>query len=322
VFSVAPQPVLAATSPVASGGHTGAVPQLRTAKVAKAADAPPLQRSQPLLLASSDELLRKFAARDVRLEDVRTGRAEVPAIFLARFPADLAKLTSVKQRKQVFIKTVLPLILRTNQQIAADRRLLLRLLRSDSDGQGLSELEQNLLSRLGQRYGVDPQDRAELLQRIDIVPASLALAQGAEESGWGTSRFARLGNAVFGQRAFKGAGMVPQERAPGARFVVRAFNALEKSVRAYVWNLNTHPAYGAFRTARAAMRDAGQPLDSHALAGALTRYSERGDAYVDTIRSIIRGNGLQQFDDARLTYRDKTAANAHDVRNISGRDGS
>jgi len=304
-----PAPVLAALAVAPDEGDGDDAGRPHAAIAAKVAEAPAVTRQPPLVLASSEDLLRKFAARDIALEDVRHGRAAVPAIFLARFPDDLASLTSVEQRKQVFIKTVLPLVLRTNQQIAADRRLLLRLLSTSHGARPAGALERDLLARLARRYGADPGDRVELLRRIDIVPPSLALAQGAEESGWGTSRFARMGNAVFGQRTFKGEGMVPKERAPGERFAVRAFNALEASVRAYVWNLNTHPAYADFRAARAAMRAEGRALDGADLAGALTRYSERGEAYVDTIRIIMRANRLDQFDDARLDARDITADN-------------
>ncbi len=307
-----PAPVLASpatATPSADDAVAGSAIRPDPTVVAKVAEAPALTRRPPLVLANSEDLLRKFAAEDIALEDVRHGRAPVPAIFLARFPEDLAALTSVKQRKQVFIKTMLPLVLRTNQQIAADRRLLLRLLPARQGALPAGALERELLVRLARRYGADPSDRVELLQRIDIVPPSLALAQGAEESGWGTSRFARMGNAVFGQRTFKGEGMVPQERPPGQRFAVRAFNALEASVRAYVWNLNTHPAYANFRAARAAMRAQGRTLDGDALAGALIRYSERGEAYVDTIRIIMRANRLDQFDDVRLDARDITADN-------------
>jgi Bax protein len=168
-------------------------------------------------------------------------------------------------------------------------------------------VEQRLsLENLAQKYGVNFGDWAELRRRVREVPVSLALAQGAEESGWGTSRFAHQGNAVFGQRTFtRGRGIVPKEREAGEKFEVLRFSALLTSVRAYVWNLNTHFAYADFRTARAQGHARGGKPDSMSLIATLKRYSERGEAYIETIRAIIRVNRLRQFDAARLTGADK-----------------
>jgi Bax protein len=136
---------------------------------------------------------------------------------------------------------------------------------------------------------------------VDVVPPSLALAQAAEESGWGTSRFASVGNSLFGQRVWKrGAGMTPAERDTRARFEVRKFAKLESSVAAYIHNLNSHAAYRGFRDERAAMRDARRPRHGEALVVHLERYSERGTDYVESLRTIIRDNNFGRFDSARL----------------------
>jgi Bax protein len=134
-----------------------------------------------------------------------------------------------------------------------------------------------------------------------VIPPSLALAQGAEESGWGTSRFAREGNALFGQRIFKGTrGIVPNKREQGKRYRVRAFDQLIDGVKAYADNLNTHPAYQLLREARAKRRADNRVVDGAALVPTLVKYSERREKYVETIKLIIRANGFLLYDKARL----------------------
>ena len=131
----------------------------------------------------------------------------------------------------------------------------------------------------------------ELLSRVDIVPPSLAVAQAAEETGWGTSRFVRRGNALFGERSYKSSdGMVPQRIPPGDNFRIRRFGQLLAAVDSYVSNLNTHPAYAAFRARRSEMRAAEGRFNATALAGDLEAYSVRRQAYVETVRAIIRTN--------------------------------
>ena len=272
-----------------------------TVSRALSAAAAVLPTDSPLALVDTKTLIEKFADHDASLERVRTGAVPVPRIFLARLPADLSELRSAKTRKSAFIKAVLPLVLRANQDVMAKRRRVIALRQVRRLGFGLGRTDREFLYQMAQDYDVPADDIDALLRRVDIVPPSVALAQAAEESGWGTSRFARRGNAVFGQRTFKsGHGMVPLRREEGKRHEVRAFDRLETSVRAYLWNLNTHDAYAQFRTLRDRYRRNGMPLDSAALIGTLERYSERGKDYVETIRVIVRVNKLQQFDTARL----------------------
>ena len=154
---------------------------------------------------------------------------------------------------------------------------------------------------MADRYKVPADNLALLIRRVDVIPPSLALAQAAEESGWGTSRFARQGNAIFGQwTTADGPGLVPRERDEDKDHKVRIFGKLIDSVRAYMLNLNTHRAYRELRRARAALRRAGEPLNGHTLARFLHRYSERGADYVSAIRTMIEANGLDRLDDARL----------------------
>jgi len=244
---------------------------------------------------SAQELL------DLPMASLRQGKAAVLPVYLGRFPTHLAGLRDAKQRKDIFIKTVLPLVLRANNEIRSTRQRMLSLIQRQRVQGNLSANERDFLNRLAAQYEVPAGNLDELQRRVDVIPTSLALAQGAEESGWGTSRFARLGNAVFGQRTFrKGGGLVPRERGAGERYEVKAFNDLYTSVRSYILNLNTHTAYKKFRDKRVAFRGGGQPLDGYALIGTMKSYSERGHKYINTIRVIMRANRLHDFDNARL----------------------
>jgi Bax protein len=135
---------------------------------------------------------------------------------------------------------------------------------------------------------------------MDIIPTSLAIAQAAKETGWGTSRFAQEGNALFGQWTWSGEGLKPKEAKEGADHKVMKFNILQASVRAYQRNLNTHSSYKGFRTARAELRDSKKPLDSIKLSSYLDKYAETGSQYVEVLQKIIIQNKLKDFDDAKL----------------------
>lgn len=242
------------------------------------------------------------------LEPVADGVAETPRLFLAALPRDMAEIDAIDLRKSLFFRVMLPLVLKVNEDIRADRRRLIDLARRQSQGEVPSAADKAWRNNLAERYGMgnDPANTAELLRRVDVVPVSLALAQGAEESGWGTSRFARMGNALFGQWGFSETRvMVPQDRdsvvsADGTQGGIRSFGRLMDSVRAYAFNLNTHRAYRWFRSERAALRKQGTALNGYVLAGTLSEYSERGEDYVETLRTIMRANGLAGLDDARL----------------------
>lgn len=246
-------------------------------------------------------LARKFDGIGYRLAAVRGGQAHVPRLFVHEMPRDMRALESADLRKRLFIRTMLPLILRANEEVRRERTQLLEIARHLEHGQPLSPADGRFLEQMRALYADDDCTVDELLRRVDIVPPSLALAQAAEESGWGTSRFVREGNAVFGQRTFTGGGLVPLRRDRDKSHRVRSFSHVQASVAAYVFNLNTHPAYDRFRKLRARMRAEGEELDSGKLVATLDRYSERGNAYVATIRSILRANALDQLDDVKLS---------------------
>lgn len=251
---------------------------------------------------SVSNLANDSQRREYQLGGVLAGNVEVPRVLVDAMPADIAAVKSPSHRKRVFIKLMLPLALRVNEQIMADRARLTKMSKKLNGLFGtLSPGERAWLDNMRRRYRVKTTDIDSLLRRVDVVPPSLALAQAAEESGWGTSRFAREANALFGQRSFsKGAGLVPLSREDGEIHEVRAFDRLLDSVAAYMANLNSHYAYKEFRVAREHQRKTQGVLDGYDLAGTLDRYSERGKAYVGTIRSIIEENGLRMLDRARL----------------------
>jgi Bax protein len=254
--------------------------------------------------AAPAQLARYFAAMDYRLARVREGGGAVPQAFVQRVPPRLGQVKPVAAKKALFLRIVLPLVLQANAEVRGERARLKRIAGALAGGAAPARRDRLWLLDLAERYGL-PADSVAALDldalrtRVDGVPPALALAQAIQESGWGSSRFAREGNALFGQRTWnpETAGLDPK-RAEG--FQVRAFDNLGESVAAYLHNLNVSDAYAELRRLRAAMRADGRPLDGPALAGALQRYSEEGPAYVRKLRGLIRSNALTAFDRAHL----------------------
>lgn len=249
-------------------------------------------------------LLDLLRGQDYRIEAIRTGELPVPRVRLASMPRDIGGAISPDERKDLFLKTMLPLVLLENERIERDRTRLQRLHALREAGYSLSPRDQVWLSRLAEQYGLAATevDTKLLLRRVDIVPVSLTLAQAAEESGWGTSRFAQQGNALFGQLTWSAQhnGIVPRNRQPGEQHRFRSFDDLTGSVRSYMHNLNTHRAYGEFRRQRASLRTKGVAIDGYRLAAHIERYSERGADYIADLRRLIRSNALTDFDRAVL----------------------
>jgi len=237
------------------------------------------------------------------LDAVLKGQGDVPRIMLASLPDDLFRLRESHKRKTLFLKTVLPLVLHVNEQILDDRARLQALVAQQKSEQTLDALDRLWLAVMAQRYGTRRGDIEAILNRHDVVPPSLALAQAATESAWGSSRFVREGNAMFGQWTFSAShpGIVPSKRQQGKSHRVRAFGSLYESIHSYMTNLNKHRAYQEFRDLRASLRSENKPLDGMRLAGTLYRYSERGAAYVAELRAIISSNELRLVDGAQLS---------------------
>ncbi len=242
-----------------------------------------------------------FQERSYSLDMVRQDGAQVPRLLVATVPGDLRDMTDVKERKSVFLQMMLPLVLRANERIGADRVRLQRIKADLDAGRTLAAADDAWLTLISEDYRTDRGDIDTLIARVDVVPPSLALAQAAVESGWGTSRFAREGNALFGQwTKEQGNGMVPAKRDNGKQHLVRSFGTPLEAVQSYMKNLNTHPAYRGFREERLKMRRDGRPLSGMTLAAKLKAYSERGDKYVDLVRHIIQFNKLRNLNAAQL----------------------
>jgi len=227
----------------------------------------------------------------IDLDEVRDGQADVPRQFLDTLPTDLQSLPPSDERKASFVKVLLPLLLKANEQIREDRARLLALSADLGTGSvDLGDADRAWLEELADRYGTTATNIGELKRRVDVVPPSLAIAQAAEETGWGVARAAHTRNALFGEMTV----------AANGRVQVRSFTGLEAAVQAYVANLNGHRAYASLRSMRADLRRQSREPSGYALAAGLHRYSERGQDYVRTIRGLIKSNGLDDFDQARL----------------------
>ena len=249
---------------------------------------------------STSKLTTLFERINYRMDLVLAGGV-VPRLFMSTLPQDLPAIRQIALRKRVFIMTTLPLILRVNELIMHDRRRLTAFRDRHLRNIPMSADDDSWLTAMAERYGLDKPNFDALLERMDIIPPSLALAQSAVESGWGTSRFAREGNALFGQRTWRDQpGLVPLDRAEGAKYRVRSFGHLIDGVKSYAHNLNSHPAYEEFRRLRASLRKQGRALNGVRLAGTLQSYSERGAEYVKMIRTILRVNQLSMLDTVRL----------------------
>ena len=233
---------------------------------------------------------------------------QVPRVYLSRLPEVLPTLYDAREKKRMFTSSMLPIILRANELIIADRGRLLTILQKTSNKQPLEKAENQWLLKTAKQYRVSLSGSAtkeeidQLLYKIDVVPVSLALAQAAMESGWGTSRFAQNGNALFGEWVWdeNADGIVPSGRDEGKTHRIKSFDYLLDSVRSYMTNLNRHNSYADLRRRRAELREHSLVVTGTALAPALVKYSERGTDYVNDILSIINFNELSALDHALL----------------------
>ena len=236
-----------------------------------------------------------FDDTDYRLKDVRETKLVKP-VALTLLPNEIKMIENTTERKEFFIQIILPLILEENNNIKLDRKTLFNIINKSNN----TKLEKKWLEKKYKQYGVVSKDLSLLKIRMDEIPVSLAIAQAAKETGWGTSRFAQEGNALFGQWTWSGEGLKPKEADKDEGHKVMKFNVLQASVRAYQRNLNTHSTYKGFRLSRAQLRDNGEILDSIILSKHLNEYAETGTKYVEVLQKIIKQNNLKDFDDAKL----------------------
>jgi len=247
------------------------------------------------ILLSAATIEELFKSTNYNLKDVRKNKLVKP-ISLDLLPKEIVKIENTKKRKDLFIQIILPLVIDENNSIKLDRMKLFNILNKNKN----TKIEQEWLNMKFKQYGVLKKDLSTLKIRMDEVPVSMAIAQAAKETGWGTSRFAQEGNALFGQWTWSGEGIRPAEAEDDSTHKVMKFKVLQASVKAYQRNLNTHSSYKGFRSARAELRDEGKKLDSIILSEYLDKYAETGKEYVKILQQIIRQNNLTDFDDAKL----------------------
>jgi len=245
------------------------------------------------LSASTIEEL--FKSTNYNLEDVRKNKLVKP-ISLTLLPVEIKQIENSKKRKDLFIQIILPLVIKENNNIKSDRNKLFSILNKSKN----TKKEKNWLNSKFKQYGIVNKDFSTLKIRMDEVPVSMTIAQAAKETGWGVSRFAQEGNALFGQWTWSGEGIKPAAADDDSTHKVMKFKVLQASVKAYQRNLNTHSTYKNFRGARAELREQGKKLDSIVLSEYLDKYAETGKEYVKILQKIIKQNNLEDFDDAKL----------------------
>ena len=229
------------------------------------------------------------------LKSIRLGQSVKP-IYLTKLPKDLKKIKSTNKRKETFIKIVMPLILIENEKIIEDRNKLFKILGKQSNSMG----EKVWLKRRFKDYDIKGEDISELKLRLDIIPTSIAIAQAAKESGWGTSRFALEGNAMYGQWTWGGDGIEPSQKDEKKEHKILKFPKLQSSVSAYMKNLNTHRGYSEFRKERSKIREKNKTVEGIDLVKYLYNYAQTGSEYVKILKKIIEQNDLTDFDSSIL----------------------
>lgn len=264
-------------------------------------------------IRSYKDMFKLFEKLNYTPEVWQAGIREIPRVYLPligdRWGPKTSKEITVENKKRLFFRGLAPLILRANELIMLDRIRLEGIRSSFTQNSSITEENQNWIVKLARLYKtklnedqITASELEDLWNKVDIVPVSLALAQAAEESGWGTSRFAAQGNAVYGQWTWGKNAIIPeQQRKELGNYGIASFETLQQSICAYMLNLNTHNAYSSLRVKRADLRKKSENVTGYILAGQLTKYSERGEEYVKGLRSLMEYNRLGPADDAFLS---------------------
>ena len=247
-------------------------------------------------ISESSEMIEIFNKYQFSVDNLLNNQSANLVIF-SSLPSDFMDIQPIIERKRLFINTLIPIIYSENLQILNDRKKILDWWR-ESDGENFSrDFWPQWLFELSEKYGSSDSNLGNLLVRVDIIPISLALAQSAIESGWGTSRYSREGNAVFGQYTFdESKGLKPKDRNENDEFFIKKFSNLSESVRSYLKNINTHLAYADFREERKKLRMSGENLSGYKLVNFLKDYSERRESYIRDVKEIMNSNNFQKYD--------------------------
>ena len=271
------------------------------------------ESSSKVEIRNYKDMFALFEKLNYTPEAWQSGIREVPRVYLPiigeKWGPTNSKEVTIENKKRLFFRGLAPLILRSNELIMLDRGRLENIRSSFNQNSSIAEEDQKWVLKLTKLYKVKPAEEPvttlmldELWTKVDIVPVSLALAQAAEESGWGTSRFAAQGNAVYGQWTWGENAITPEkQRKELGNYGIASFETLQQSICAYMLNLNTHNAYASLRSKRAELRKKDQKITGYELAGQLTKYSERGEEYVKGLRSLMDYNLLIPTDDAYLS---------------------
>ena len=250
----------------------------------------------PNLNLKTDTVLSLFEDVEYDLKQVRYQK-KVKPIYFTQFPKDLDEIKDTQLKKETFIKIVLPLVVAENDKILNDRMKLKKIISKKMT----SDKEKLWLRQKLREYKVKNSDMKELQKRMDIIPVSIALAQAAKESGWGTSRFALEGNAIFGQWTWTGQGIEPLNKGKHEGHKILRFPILRASVKAYKNNLNTHKVYSEFREKRSKLRKRNRKIKGTELTDTLDKYAQTGKEYTKILEQIINQNDLSDFETVRLT---------------------
>ena len=239
---------------------------------------------------NTQTVLNLFEDLEYDLDRVRSNKLVKP-IYFTRLPKDLDEIKSVTQKKETFLQILLPLVVAENETILKNRKYLFKILKKNQSVENA-----NWINKKYKKYKVSKKNIDELIEKMDIVPTSIALAQAAKESGWGTSRFALEGNAIFGQWTWNGAGIEPLEKIAGQKHKILKFPLLRASVKAYINNLNSHNGYKSFRKKRLQLRNENKNLSGLDLIHELDNYAQTGKEYTKILEKIIKQNDLDEFE--------------------------
>jgi Bax protein len=245
-----------------------------------------IQSCQGISICDLGHLEQVLASHNYSFDVLRVTGGTIPRLYCENFPQDLKTLKGLEQKKEVFLKVLLPMVLAVNEGILKDRAQLIALRDKVDQGQMLDIEEREWLADLAELYKVKKIDMAELMRRVDTIPPSMALAQAAVETGWGQSYAALKKNSLFGM-------MKTIDK-------VKFYNTLHESTASYIRNLNTNKAYRKMRETREQIRLQGKKPDGHTLIGDLVRYSIQRKLYINKIRSAIKSNNLIHLDLVQL----------------------
>ena len=251
-------------------------------------------------ITSYRKMQQLFLNANYDLKKIRNGEMDVPRIFIQSLPDDFNMIESPREKKDLFIKFLLPLILKKNEELKGLRDNLLKIQDKITNEQQLSDEDNSFLEKIKQEYKTETGDITDILVKLDEISVSMALGQAIQETGWGESRFLLKGNSIFAEWTWGGEGMLPRARKTGLIHRIKTFPTLYDSVDSYANNLNKTRYYAGFRRMRARLREKGKPLFGRWLMSAMVHYSTEKDRYILDVKRIIRDNRLDDFNNVKL----------------------